>query len=231
MKTFIDQQKVQKRARLSNLASLGGLVLLLASVLLPVFLPAMAKAAYVLMIVGIGVSMIGIYFANRWVRKPRAEASLPPALKSFDEKYRLYLYPSLPCDHILLTPAGVVALETSNLAGQFSYRDGQWKEAMGLGRALRLIVEEPVRNPIPTAKELEQELGQVFSNELGSDVAIPIKTVFVFLHPGTKLDVKDSPVPICRVEKLAKHVTMNTAKLDPTLYGKLAAFLEQQTVS
>jgi hypothetical protein len=67
----------------------------------------------------------GIHFANRWVRKPRPEASLPLALKSFDDKYRLYLYPSLPFDHILLTPAGVIALETTNLAGRVSLREGQ----------------------------------------------------------------------------------------------------------
>lgn len=231
MKLFVDRQKIERRARLSNLASLGGLVLLLGSVLLPLFLPALANIAYVLMIAGIGLAMIGIYFANRWVRKPRPEASLPPALKSFDDKYRLYLYPSLPCDHILLTPAGVVALETTNLAGQFSLREGKWKEAMSLGRALRYIVEEPIRDPVRSAAGLEQELKQLFSKELGPEVAIPVKTVFVFTHPGANLDVKDSPLPICRVDKLKKHVGMPAAKLDPAVYERVASFLEQKTLA
>lgn len=231
MKVFIDRQKIERRARLSNLASLGGLVLLLGSVLLPLFLPALAKIAYVLMIAGIGVAMIGIYFANRWVRKPRPETSLPLALKSFDDKYRLYLYSSLPCDHILLTPAGVVALETTNLAGQFSLQNGQWKEAMSIGRALRYIVEEPVRNPIPSAQQLEQELKESLLKELGPGIAIPIKTVFVFTHPAANLNIKDSPVPVCKVDKLKKHVTLNAARLDAGVYEKIASFLEQKTLA
>jgi hypothetical protein len=231
MKVFIDRQKIERRARLSNLASIAGLVLLLGSVALPLFLPAWANIAYVLMIAGIGISMIGIYFANRWVRKPRPEASLPPALKSFDDKYRLYLYPCLPCDHILLTPAGLVALETTNLAGQFSLRQGQWKEALSIGRALRYIVEEPVRNPVQSKQQLEEELKELLVKEFGSEAVIPIKTVFVFMHPAAILDLKDSPVAVCKVEKLKKHVTLNGAKLAPGLYEKLASFLEQKTVS
>ena len=41
--------------------------------------------------------MVGIYFANRWVRKPRPEESLDKALKSFDDHYRIYHYPYRPC--------------------------------------------------------------------------------------------------------------------------------------
>ncbi len=107
------------RAGLANLASVGGLVLLLASMLMPLFWPALAKLASVLLIVGLGAAMIGIYFANRWVRKPRPEKSLDKALKSFDDRHHLYHYPSQPCDHILLTPTGVIALEVVNLSGSF----------------------------------------------------------------------------------------------------------------
>lgn len=231
MKVFINRQKIERRARLSNLASVAGLVLLLGSAVLPLFLPTWAKVAYVLMFAGIGLAMVGIYFANRWVRKPRPETSLTHALKSFDDKYCLYLYPSLPCDHMLLTPTGLVALETVNLAGQFSLQEGQWKEAMSIGRALRYIVEEPVGNPIRSSKQLEEELKELFLKELGSGVVIPIKTVFVFTHPGANLNIKDSPIPICKVDKLKKQVTINGAKLDPRLYEKVALFLEQKTVS
>jgi len=44
MKTYIDRKKVGTRAELSNTASIGGLVLLLASVLLPLFLPKAANS-------------------------------------------------------------------------------------------------------------------------------------------------------------------------------------------
>ena len=81
MKTYIDRKKVGTRAELSNLASIGGLVLLLASVLLPLFLPKAANFSFVLMVAGLGTAMVGIFYANRWVRKPRPEERLDKALK------------------------------------------------------------------------------------------------------------------------------------------------------
>ncbi len=230
MKVFINRQKVNTRATWSNVASVGGLILLLLSVVLPLFLPSWAGFAYAFMIVGMGTAMIGIYFANRWVRKPRPEESLAKALKSFDDHYRLYHYPSLPCDHILLTPNGVVILEVFNLNGSFSYKQGRWKEAMTIGRALRYIVEEHIGDPVLMAKQLEGELGRRFRGEFGTEVTIPIKSVVTFTHPAVELDVDESPIPIYKIDKLKKQVALNAPRLTTEQYEKTARFLESLTV-
>jgi hypothetical protein len=229
MKIFIDQPKVNARARLANLASVGGLILLLASVVMPLLLPSWSKAAYVLMFAGMGVAMIGIYFANRWIRKPRPEASLAKALKSFDDKYSLYHYPALPCDHLLMTPTGVIMLEVINLAGKFSYKGGKWKEAMTVGRALRYIVEERVTNPILTAKQEAQELGQLLSKACNADCSSLIRSVVVFTHPLVQLDIENPPIPVCKVEKLKKQISSKAPRLTPELYEKLGSYIESMT--
>lgn len=229
MKIIIDRQKINTRAKLSNAGSVGGLILLLVSVVLPLFLPSWANFAYVFMIVGMGSSMIGIYFANRWVRKPRPEDSLAKAFKSFDDTYRLYHYPSLPCDHILLTPMGVVILQVFNLSGSFSYRQGRWKEAMTIGRALRYIVEEHIGDPVTLAGQLKEDLDLRFKKEFGLDVTIPIKTAITFTHPGAELDVEEAPIPICKVEKLKKQMSFPPPRLTTEQYEKVARFLESLT--
>ncbi|MFZ5911374.1 MAG: nuclease-related domain-containing protein [Chloroflexota bacterium] len=230
MKIFINQPKINARARLSNLASIGGLILLLASVVIPVLQPAWANVAYAFMIAGMGVAMVGIYFANRWVRKPRPEESLAKALKSFDDKYCLYHYPALLCDHLLLTPSGLVILETINLAGDFSYKNGKWKEAMSIGRALRYIVEERVSNPVLSAKQLEEELRRQLTRELGADFSIPIRSITVFTHPLVRLAIEHAPVPICKIDKLKKQISSKEARLAPDLYDRVASFLERKTI-
>jgi Nuclease-related domain len=174
MKVFINRQKVNTRARLSNLASIGGLVLLLASVVVPLVLPSWSEVAYILLVVGLGVAMVGIYFANRWVRKPRPEDSLSKALKSFDDHYHIYHYAQLPCDHVVLTPTGIVLLEVYNITGSFSYQQGHWKEAMTVGRALRYIVEERVSNPIALMQHLEIKLKERLEKELEPGLSIQL---------------------------------------------------------
>lgn len=230
MKVFINRQKVDTRARLSNLASISGLVFLLASVVVPLIIPSWSGAAYILLIVGMGVAMVGIYFANRWVRRPRPEDSLSRALKSFDDHYRIYHYPRLPCDHVILTPTGIVILEVYNIAGSFTYHQGHWKEAMTVGRALRYIVEERVSNPIALMQQMEIELKELLEKELEPGLTVPIKAIVVFTHPAVEINVKGGPIPVCKIDKLKKKISTKTSKLAPKVYEKLSLFLEQMTL-
>ena len=229
MKTYLDRKKIGTRAELSNLASIGGLVLLLASVLLPLFLPKAANFSFGLMVVGLGTAMVGIFYANRWVRKPRPEERLDKALKGLADSYHLYHYPPFPPDHLLLTPNGVVILETIGLAGSFSYKDGKWREAMTIGRALRSIVEEHVGDPVRSALRTEQTLRERLAKVV--EGTVPIKPVVVFVHPAAELDLEQTPIPVLPAEKLKKQATIDAPKLDQAVYEQLDAYFQKMTLN
>jgi len=230
MKIYIDRDKVNARATVANLMSVGGLLVLLGSVLLPLFVPAAASISLLLLAAGGIIAMVGIYYSNRWVRKPRPEESLDSALKAFDDHYRLYHYPRLPCDHILLTPSGVMAFEVVNLAGSFSNRKGRWKESMTIGRALRYIVEPRVADPVLVSQALADDLGRGFAQELGSGLDVPTKALTVFTHPAVELEVEGASYPACKVGKLRKQATLSAPKLPDDTYNQLAAYLERLTL-
>ena len=227
MKILIDQVKVQRKRRLSNIASIGGLVLLLSSVLLPLIRPEYAAYSTVLMVGGLAVAMIGIYFANRWVKKPRPEDRLDETLKTLSDFHRLYHYPKLPCDHVLLTPWGVLVLETINLEGEFRYKDGRWKEKMGLGRALRYIVEEHLGNPVRSALASESYLKRQMNDDTPDGREIPVHSVVVFVHPAASLEVESPETPVCKIEKLRRYVNIKTGKLPVDLYDRACKYLDE----
>lgn len=231
MKTYINREKVNARATLANAASVGGLLLLLASVLAPLFWQSVAPFALVLLLVGGVTSMVGIYLANRWVRRPRPEESLAKALKSFDENYRLYHYPTLPCDHVLLTPSGLVGMEVVNLAGSFAYRDRRWREAMTMGRALRYLVEPRVGDPVVVAEGLTEELGRWLKEHLPAGEAVPVKILTVFTHPSVELELDSPQVPAHKIDKLRKHIALTGARMPAKLYEELAVALERVTLA
>ena len=218
MKVIIDRKKIGLRQKLSNIASLGGLLLLLASVVLPMINAAWTAYSTLIMVVGLAMAMIGIYSANRWVKKPRPEDLLDETLKNLHDTYRLYHYPALPCDHIMLTPGGVVVLETNNLEGKFSYKNGRWREKISLGRALRYLVEEHLGNPIRSAADDVEYLKEQFSERIPGGEDIPVWGVVVFVHPRAVLEIEGAQIPVCKVEKLRKHVTARQTKLSPQLY-------------
>jgi len=231
MKIYIDHQKVNTRAQLANLGSIGGLLLLLASVVIPLFISSWAGFSWILMVLGLGTAMVGIYYANRWVRKPRPEDSLDKALKPFDDHYHIYHYPSsLPCDHVVLSPTGLLVLEVVNLSGAFYYRNGRWKETMTIGRALRYIVEERVDDPVKFSQAMIQELYRIIAKEFNGEVVVPIKVLTVFTHPATDLEIEGTSIPACKLEKLRKQAVIVSDKLNAETYEKLSLFLEHLTV-
>ena len=230
MKTYIDRDKVNSRATLANLASVGGLLVLLASVVFPLFVQSLAPFALVFLFLGGATSMTGIYLANRWVRKPRPEESLAKALKAFDDGYRLFHYTTLPCDHILLTSSGVVGLEVVNLAGSFAYRSGRWKESMTIGRALRYLVEPRVNDPVALAEVVTDELKAWFRGHLGSHANVPVRVFTVFTHPAVELQLDEGNIPALILAKLRKQAAPTGPKLSPALYEELAARLERATL-
>jgi hypothetical protein len=230
MRTYIDRDKVNSRAALANAASVGGLLLLLASVLAPLFVQSLASFALLVLFLGGATSMIGIYLANRWVRKPRPEESLDKALKSFDDNYRLYHYTGLPSDHVLLAPTGVVAMEVVNLAGSFTYRKGSWKESMTIGRALRYLVEPRVNDPVALAESLGDDMRRWFREHAGLPVNVPVKVLTVFTHPAVDLQLEGGNLPALAIAKLRKQATPAGTRLSPAAYEALAACLERATL-
>jgi len=228
MKSIINQRKIARRAMFSNIASVAGLLALLASVVVPLFRPRYLTFAYMLMIAGLGVAMTGIYFANRWVKRPRPETSLDTALKSLSSAHRLYHYPSLPCDHVLLTPNGLVVLETVNLGSRFTYKNGRWREAIGAGRALRYIVEEHLGDPFKSARSAAQFLEEQLSQMLEGKAGVPVKAVVVFTHPAAQIDVENPPLPACTVDKLKKYVQVQGPRLEQGVYEQVEDFLDRK---
>jgi hypothetical protein len=222
MKIVMDSAKVKRRAALSNTAAVGGLLILLASVLLPYWRQELAGAASILMVIGLAVSMTGIYFANRWVKKPRPEAVLDHALKSLSEAHVLFHYPRLPADHVLVTPSGALVIETVNLEGVFSYTQGKWRERMGFGRALRWIVEEHLGDPTRAAQSAADDLRQRLA---GKGIDAPVRAVVVFTHPRAVVEAQGAQLPVVKAEKLKKHAQDKGLKLSADGYSQLMDYL------
>jgi hypothetical protein len=228
MKVVINRVRLAQRAQIANFLSIGGLVALLAGVVLPLIIPSLGQVIPLIVIVtGIAVSMTGIYQANRWVRKPRPEERLSKALKGLDDKYILNHYPSsLHCDHILLTPEGVVVLETVNLSGQIVYKEGRWTERMTMGRALRSVVEERLGDPDSSALAVQRNLVARLSDLTGETVTV--KPLIVFTHPAADLNLEPGgPVPVFMVDKLKKHVPIEGPRLSTEAYQAISELLEK----
>lgn len=226
MKTIIDRAAMRRRASLAHAASLGGLIILLGSVAVNLWRPEMTWLSGAMLFGGGVAAMVGIYFANRWVRRPRPEDVLDQSLKGLSDRHHLYHYTPYG-DHILLTPNGVVILETINLEGQFQYQDGRWKQKMTVSRALRFLVEEKLGNPTQEAQQQMVSLENYLLDDFPADSKIPMDALVVFTHPLAEVKVEKSPLAVVPPDKLAKKVPHPSPKLPPDVFQHLKARLDE----
>lgn len=222
MKSIADHVVLGRRATLAHTASLGGLLVLLGSVGVSMWFPTQTTLVPILLTAGAAISMVGIYYANRWVKKPRPEDTIDTALKSLSNQHRCYHY-LLPEDHVLLTPGGVVVLEVCNLEGRFTYRDGRWKQRFTPSRALRFFVEETLGDPFATAQEGARAIRELVARHVSESV--PVDGMVVFTNPLAEYEVEKPPLPICQPQKLTKRLPQRP-KLPPEVIAQVQEVLD-----
>lgn len=225
MKSIADREKLRRRASVSHALSLGGLAILLVGVLLPLWQSSALVLTEILLVGGFTISVVGIYFANRWVKKPRPENTLDKALGSFSDQYRLYHYSPL-CDHLMLTPSGLVVIETVNLDGEFSYKGGAWKQKMSINRAIRFLFDERLGDPIVRAQESARLASRWAEEKLPNGEKVPVTPLVVFVHPAAALNVDSPAVSVVMPQKAAKRIPTNLPRLSTEVYHCLEEALD-----
>jgi len=226
MKVIIDRDKLKRRAGLSHAASLGGLLILLGSVAISLWKPGWTTLQAIMLFGGFSISVVGIYYANRWAKKPRPEDILDQALKGFSDHYRIYHY-LLPCDHLFLTPNGVVVIETCNLEGVFIYQGGKWRQKLSISRAMRFFVEEKLGDPIQRAQDYARWLKKHLEKDLPEGVNIPVNAMVVFTNPYAEIKVENAAIPVCLPKNLKNRIPKGSSKLTEDVYQQVRMKIEQ----
>jgi hypothetical protein len=182
----------------------------------------------VLLFVGFAVAATGIYFANRWVRKPRPEEILDQALKGLDDRHRLYHYLPGGPPHLLLSPSGIVLLETRSGEGAFRFGGDRWHQKMTLGKALRIIVEEPLGDPIADARRAAERLESILAAKIPGGDRVGVSPIVVFTHPAAVLQVKGSSIPVCQAKQLRGQLPKSRQPLPASIQEGLRALMDSR---
>ncbi len=226
MKVIIDRDKLRRRARFSHAASLGGMLAILVSVALPLWRASLATVSMILLVAGFTVATVGIYFANRWVKRPRPEDTIDQALKGSSDAWRMYHY-AFEAEHVLATPNGLIVIDSCNLEGTFIYKDGRWRQKITPGRAMRFFVEERFGDPIVRAMGQAGSVEAWLASKLADGTRVPVQAMVVFVHPAVRLEVDGAPIPVVTPDRLRKRLPQNTPKLPEDVFAKVRAILDQ----
>lgn len=208
MKILTNEKTIRRNAKIGQYTSIASLLILAGGMYISFFYPTQIYFSFLALFVGFILSQVGIYFGNRWGRRPRIDEQLTSALKGFTKDYTLYHFLT-PVNHLLVGPAGIWIIETYYQRGTIVYDRGKWKQKGGglLLGYLKIFAQEGLGRPELEIKADLDSLTNVLQKSIPEGQQLPqINTIMIFTNPQAVLQTEDSPVPVMKLEQLKEYL-------------------------
>jgi hypothetical protein len=211
-----NEKLIRRNGQIAKFTGLAGLVVLGGGIFILVTQPENYGVVWATVLAGFLLSQVGIYFTNRWGRRPRPDEHINLALKGLGESYSLYHY-TTPTPHVLIGPAGIWVLLPHYQRGTIIYENGRWRQKGGgfLLGYMKMFGQEGLGR---LDVEIEGEIGVVkkFLTKCLPDTEIPpIQAALLFTDERVELlNVDDATTPTLQVKKL-KELIRKAAKGKP----------------
>jgi hypothetical protein len=223
MEVITNERLIKRNARIGQISSLVGLLILGAGMYISFTQPELFSISLGALLVGFALSQVGIYFGNRWGRRPRPDELINQSLKGLDGRYRLYHYQS-PSSHLLVGPAGVWVILPRHQRGTISYEKGRWRQRGG-NLYLKIFAQEGIGRP---DLEINSELDSAkqYLSKLFPDEEIPeINAVMIFTNDRAEVQADNAPIPTLHIKKLKEFIRKH-AKSKPVSTEKIKVIQE-----
>jgi hypothetical protein len=207
MKVFTNERLIKRNGRIGQIATICGLLVLVGGMVVSFRYPNYAPLAWIALLIGFGLSQIGLYFGNRWGRRLRLDERIDQGLKGLNDQYSIYHYMT-PAAHLLTGPSGLWVILPYYQAGKIVYENGRWKQKGGgfSQKYLRLFAQEGIGRPDLEAPAEVQSLTR-FLNKNIPELTLPeVHKVLVFTNEKATLEVDDAPIPTLPLKKLKEAI-------------------------
>lgn len=207
MNIVTNESLIRRNANIGRIASLAGLLILLAGMILSFQSPESFGYSLAALLVGFSLSQIGIYFANRWGRRPRPDELLNQALKGLNRSFALYHY-SAPASHLLVGPAGIWVILPRHQRGVITYEKGRWRQKGGGFRLMymKMFAQEGLGRPDLEVEAEVQAVRKFLDKNLPEDEIPPVEAMLVFTNELAQVQADEAPIPTLPVRKLKEFV-------------------------
>jgi hypothetical protein len=215
MKVFTNDRLIKRNGRVGQIATITGLLVLVGGMFISFRYPNFAGFAWIALLIGFALSQIGLYYGNRWGKRPRPDELIDQGLKGLNDQYSIYHYLT-PATHLLVGPSGLWVIMPYYQVGRIVYEKGRWKQKGGgfMQRYLRAFAQEGVGRPDLEAPAEVQAISK-FLNKRIPEKEMPNATpALVFTNEKVILDVEDAPILTLPLKKL-KEAVRKAAKDKP----------------
>lgn len=214
MEIYSNERLIKRNARIGQITSISGLAVLAGGMILSFTRQEFFTYSLIALLVGFGLSQIGIYFGNRWGRRPRPDEVLSTALKGLDGRFSLYHY-TTPTSHLLVGPAGIWVLMPRHQGGTITYDESKnrWRQKGG-NMYLKIFAQENLGRPDLEVGAEIHAINTFLAEKLGDQEIPDVSAILVMTNENCIVDSDNAPIPTLEVKKL-KDFVRKTAKGKP----------------
>ena len=228
MKVLTNEKLIKRNGRLGQIATFSGLLVLVGGMFVSFRYPNFSAFAWVALLIGFALSQIGLYFGNRWGRRPRPDELIDQGLKGLSDQYSIYHYSS-PAAHFLVGPSGLWVIMPFHQVGKIVYEKGRWKQKGGsfMQRYLRIFAQEGLGRPdMEAASEVESVFKFMKKNFPEETIPDP-RPVLVFTSEKAELEVEGAPLLTIPMKKLKETIRKSTKEnpIPPVLLTQINELL------
>jgi hypothetical protein len=210
MRTTVDEEVIARGRRVGQVANFIGVVMVFAG-LLASFTP-WKTIAIVSVALGVVMYTVGNRGLSQADRETRFVEQLEDALRSLDDRHRLYSH-VLPADHVLLTPRGVFVLVVKGMEGRIRcYRD-KWVRDFSVRRLLHFFTDESLGNPTKDAQKQANKMEE-FLAEQSPQAEVGVQSLVIFANPEVRLEVTGVTLPVLPLRRLKSFLRKTAKKVD-----------------
>ncbi len=228
MRIVTNEKLIRRNAKVGQIVGLISLLILGGGMYVSLTHPEYGMVTLSALVFGFLLSQIGLFFGNRWARRPRLDELLNQALKGLSREYTLYHY-TTPVYHLLVGPAGLWVLVTKYQRGRITYSKGRWRQHGGpLLWYLRLFAQEGIGRPDLEIKAETQAIAKLLREKLPGEDLPPVEALLVFTHPQVELQADNAPVPTLHLRDLKKFLKprLKSRRITPEQLQRIRAVLE-----
>ena len=204
MNIATNESLVKRNTRIAQVAMIAGLLVLAGGMYISFSKPELFTISLAALMIGFVLSQVGIYYSNRWARRPRPDEVINKALKGLDGRHTMYHYLA-PVSHLLVGPSGLWIFIPMHQGGKISYTNGRWKQRGG-NFYLKIFAQESLGRPdLEIAAEVET-MEKFLRQKLGEDSKMPdIHVALVFFNPKSEVLVdgdEEAPAYTVKADEL-----------------------------
>jgi hypothetical protein len=205
MKKITNERLIKRNRLVGQVLTIGSLAILAVSLYLSFQTSSQfITYSFLGLILGFILSQVGIFYTNRWGRRPRPDEVIDDSLKGLDDKYALYHYVT-PVSHLLLGPAGIWILLPYNQGGKITFEKNRWRQKGG-NFYLKFFAQEGLGRPDLEVSSNTSDLKRFLDRNLSENKYPPINAMLVFTNDKASIEVSEAPVPTLPAKKMKDFI-------------------------